>query len=124
MSIQINPQNFDQVVSGGKIALIDCWAPWCRNCDDFARSFERVAAKHPDHTFATLNTQEQPEMRAKIGIEHIPSLLLFRDGILLFSQPGNFDEATLESIVAQAESIDMDEVRAHIAREQASRESP
>lgn len=115
MTIEIKRDNFDEVVSRKGIVLVDCWASWCRNCDDFADAFRRSAFKHPDQVFGTLDTEDQKDLRNELGIEHIPSLLLYRDGVLLFKQPGSYDEATLDSIIAQAKSLDMNRVRAEMA---------
>ena len=103
------------------IVLVDCWAPWCGACGDFAPVFERTAARHPDHTFAKFNTQEHVEYTAELGIQHVPTLMLFRDGLLLFKQPGYYEEDRLSDILDQAESLDMKEVRASIEREMARR---
>jgi thioredoxin 1 len=114
-TIELNSDNADEVTARDGIVLVDCWASWCRNCDGFAEAYRRAAERHPDHVFATLDTQEQKELRDSLGIRHIPSLLVYRDGVLLFKQAGSFDEATLDDIVAQARSLDMDLVRAELA---------
>jgi thioredoxin 1 len=118
MTVEISRENFEEVSSRPGIVLIDCWASWCRGCGDFARSFSQAAQRHPAHLFGTLDTESQKELRDDLGIRNIPSLLLYRDGVLLFNQPGNFDEAALDSIVSQAESLDMELVRAELAAEQ------
>jgi thioredoxin 1 len=115
MTVELNSQNYETVTSSEGIVLVDCWAPWCRNCDEFAEAFRRAAAKHPAHQFATLNTQEQRELRSVLSIKHVPSLMVYRDGVLLFQQPGNYDEAMLDKIVAQAEGLDMALLRAELA---------
>ena len=79
-----------------------------------------MASRHPQHVFGKLNTQTERELVDSLGVEHIPSLLLYRDGILLFQQPGSFDQKALEDIVSQAESLDMNQVRAEIAGGQAA----
>jgi thioredoxin 1 len=112
---QVDRNNFKETVSKPGIVLIDCWAEWCGGCKDFDPVFDSVAQRHPDHTFARLDTQAEEELVDELGIKHIPSLMLFRDGILLYKQPGNFDENALEDIVNQAESLDMGLVRAEIA---------
>ncbi len=117
-TVEMNPENFDALTSKEGIVLVDCWAPWCGNCDQFAKLFRKVAARHSAHIFATLNTDEQEEIRSSLGIQHVPCLLVYRDGILLLNQPGNYDEATLDDIIAQAEDLDMDVVRAEMNREQ------
>jgi thioredoxin 1 len=115
MTREMTQANFAEIISSDGIVLVDCWAPWCRNCDQFAEEYRKAANKHPAATFATLDTQEQKELRDQLGIQQIPSLIVFREGVLLFKQPGSFPQAELENIVAQAESLDMDEVRAELA---------
>jgi thioredoxin 1 len=117
-TVEMNSDNFDDLTSGEGIVLVDCWAPWCGNCDQFAKLYRRVAAKHPAHTFATLNTQEQEEIRSKLGVQHVPCLLVYRDGLMLFNQPGNYDEATMDDIITQAAGLDMDAVRAEMASQE------
>jgi thioredoxin 1 len=106
-----------EIESGG-IVVVDCWAGWCAACKDFAPIFESVAERFPDHTFGKLNTQEQVELTEILEIKQIPSLLLYRGGFLLFKQPGYFEEEKLIDIVKQAESLDMDKVRAQMAEEE------
>ena len=110
-TIELTADNFAQVTSLSGIVLVDCWAPWCRNCDDFAKSYRRAAEGHPSQTFATLNTQDQKDVRTSLGIQHVPSLLVYRDGILLLQQPGSYDEAALSDIIDQAAALDMEIVR-------------
>lgn len=113
--LELNSANAGEVTSRDGIVLVDCWAPWCRNCDDFAEAYRAAASRHPAHLFASLDTQDQKDLRSALEIQHIPSLMVFRDGVLLFKQPGSFDEAMLDDIIAQAESVDMEEVRAELA---------
>jgi len=116
--IELNKGNFEQTVSGSGIVMVDCWASWCAACKDFGPVYERVADKHPEHTFGKLNTENEKELVSALEIEHIPTLLLYREGVMLFSQPGYFEEKKLEDIVDQAESVDMDAVRSHIQAEE------
>ena len=115
--IDLNEDNFESVATGGGLVLVDCWASWCGACKDFAPVFERVAERHPEHTFCKYDTQENKEFTSALGIDNIPTLLLFRDGLLLFKQPGYYEEDKLDDIIGQAESLDMDEVRAAMAAE-------
>jgi len=117
--ITVDSANFESVISRSGIVLVDCWASWCGSCVEFRSKYERTAMRHPDHTFASLDSDADRELAKAMGITQLPTLLVYRDGILLFQQPGNFDEEELGSIVSQAESVDMDRVRAEIAdREQ------
>lgn len=113
--VTLTEDNFEQVVTGGGIVLVDCWAAWCGACKDFAPVYERVAEANPEHTYGAYDTQKNKAYTSELGIDHIPTLLLFRDGLLLFKQPGYYEEKALEDIIKQAESLDMDEVRAAIA---------
>jgi thioredoxin 1 len=105
-TIELTTSNFEKNVSAGGILIIDCWAAWCGPCKMFAPKFEKVAADNPDHVFAKLDTQAEPELVAQLGVEHIPSLLVYRDGTLLFKEAGTFDEQILVEILRQAESED------------------
>lgn len=118
--IELNESNFEGVVTGGGIVVVDCWAAWCGACKNFAPVFEKAAGRYPKHTFGNLDTQKEKSLVADLGIEDIPSLLLYRDGLLLFKQSGYYEEDKLDDIVRQAESLDMEEVRAAIVAEGAS----
>jgi len=115
MTVELNSSNFEQITSKRGIVLVRGWASWCRNCDEFAEAFGRAAANHPDHVLATLDTQKEKDLRSALGIEHIPCLMVYRDGLLLFKQAGSYDENALNDIIAQAESIEMERVRAAMA---------
>jgi len=115
--VELNRANFERTVSSRGIVMVDCWADWCAACKDFGPVFERAAEKHPEHTFGKLDTESEKELVSDLKIEHIPTLVLYRDGIMLFLQPGYFEEEKLDDIVRQAESVDMNEVRAHIQSE-------
>ena len=115
MSLEnLTKNNFNDLLSNSEILLIDCWASWCNACKEFQPVFEKVAEKFPEYTFAKLDTQDQKEVSNKLGVEHIPTLILFRDEIMVFMQPGYLDEEGLEEVVKQAMDLDMDAVRAHI----------
>jgi thioredoxin 1 len=111
----MNDSNYEQLVSGKGIVVVDCWAAWCAACKEFTPVYEKIAAKFPNHSFGKLDTQAEKHLVSKLGIEHIPTLLLYREGTLLFKQPGYYDEEQMEDILRQAESLDMDVVRADIA---------
>jgi thioredoxin 1 len=117
-TIDLSIKNFVEVVDKDGIVLVDCWASWCDACKPFAPIFEKVASKFSQHTFGKIDTQSEKDLTSKLGIDNIPTLLLYRDGVLLFRQPGYFSEEKLEDIVRQAESIDMNAVRTQIASEQ------
>jgi thioredoxin 1 len=114
--IELNGSNYHEVVSGKGIVLVDCWASWCGTCSSFTPAYENIARQHDNHTFAKLDAEANRELIQSLGVTHIPSLLLYREGILLFQQAGAFDEKELKNIVSQAESIDMEMVRSEIAK--------
>ena len=114
---ELTEDNFETIVSAAGIVLVDCWAGWCKACKDFQPVFEAAAKKHLPHTFVKLNTQAEEDLVASLGIEHIPALLLYRDGLMLFKQPGYFDADGLDDIISQAESLNMAEVKAAIEAE-------
>ena len=115
--VNLDNKNFESTVSGDNIVLVDCWAEWCGACKSFAPVFEKISSRHPEHTFAKLDTQSHKDLVAELGIENIPSLLLYREGIMLFKQPGYFSEEQMDDIVRQAESVDMNQVRMEIETE-------
>ena len=115
--LDINNENFDTVTSRDGIVMIDCWADWCGACQSFAPVYKKIAKKYPSHVFAKIDATSEKELINSLDVKHIPALLLFRDGILLFKQSGYYEEDKLEDILRQAESLDMDEVKAHISEE-------
>ena len=117
--IEMTPDNFEELTSRAGIVLVDAWASWCGPCRSFAPVFESASERHSAHVFAKLDTQAQKDLRRRLGIEQIPSLLVYRDGVLLYHQPGSPPAEALDDLVAQAEAIDLDEVRA-ARREEAS----
>jgi thioredoxin len=103
------------IVAEDSLVLVDFWAEWCGPCRQFGPIFERVSDKHPDITFAKVDTDKEQELSAMAGIKSIPTLMMFRDGILLFNQTGAAPESALEDIIAQARNLDMDAIRAELA---------
>jgi len=117
-TVEITQHNFKQNVEKDGIVLIDWWAPWCGPCRVFGPTYEKVAAKHPDLTFGKVNTEDQPELAGSFQIQSIPTLMILRDKVLLFSQPGAVPEAALEDLIKQVRALDMDKVRAEIAEQE------
>jgi thioredoxin 1 len=120
-TVELTAQNFDAVVGGADLALVDFWAAWCGPCRMFGPIFERASEKHSDLVFAKVNTEAQQDLAQAFGITSIPTLMVIRDKVILYSQPGALPEAALEDLIEQARKVDMDEVRAGIeADEEAS----
>src|SRR5208283_3166991 len=112
---QVTSQNFRETVEQGGIVLLDFWAPWCGPCRSFAPVFDKVAADNPDITFGKVNTEEEAELAGAFEVRSIPTLMVFRDRVLLYSQPGALGAAALEDIVRQVRAVDMEKVRAELA---------
>lgn len=113
----LSSSNFDEIVLREGIVLVDCWAIWCKGCHEFAPVFEASAEKHLTHTFAKVDTKIDEDLTKKLGVSHIPTLILFRDGILLLRQPGYVPAEGLDEIIGKAEALDMDHVRAEMEKE-------
>ena len=116
----ITAQNFRETVEAGGIVILDFWAPWCGPCRGFAPTFEKAAGDNPDVVFGKINTDEEQQLAATFEIQSIPTLMIFRDKILLFRQPGALPPAALADVVAQAKALDMEKVRAEIAAHEAA----
>ena len=120
-TVELTAENFNSTVSGDGLILVDFWAEWCGPCRMFGPIFEKMSERHPDATFAKLNTEAEPEVAATFQIASIPTLMIIRDSVLLYSEPGALPEAALEQLIAKAKDLDMDEVKAslHAAEEPA-----
>jgi thioredoxin 1 len=102
------------------VVIVDFWAPWCGPCKSFAPTYEKVSADHPDIVFAKVNTEEQQQVAAHFQIRSIPTLMIFRDQIIIFSQAGALPEGAFRDLVQKAGELDMDEVRKQIEAEQSA----
>jgi len=112
-TIALNPTNFEDTVKQG-IVLVDFWAPWCGPCRAFAPIFEKTSAANPDLTFGKVNTEEEPSLGRAFGIQAIPTLMVFRDGVLLFQQAGALPGSALQRLIDEVRALDMAKVRAEI----------
>ena len=117
-TIEITRDNFESVVSGNDIVLVDFWASWCGPCKQFAPVYEELSEQHPDMVFAKVNTEEERELAGHFQIRSIPTLMVFREQIIVFSQPGALPSSTLSSLLEQVQGLDMAQVRKEIAETQ------
>ncbi len=119
-SVELTTENFDSTITGNDIVVVDFWADWCGPCKMFAPSFEAASEKEPQIVFGKVDTEAQQSLAAAAGIQSIPTLMIFRDSILLFSQPGALPPAALEDLIGQVKAIDMEAVHAEIAKQQSA----
>lgn len=117
-TVEITTANFKETVEKDGIVLIDWWASWCGPCRMFGPIYEKVAAANPDITFGKVNTEEQQDLAASFDIRSIPTLMILRDKVMLFSQAGALPEAALTELVEKVRALDMDKVRAEIAAQE------
>jgi thioredoxin len=118
-TVELTAENFNSTVTGGGLVLIDFWAEWCPPCKMFGPVFEKASEKHQAAVFGKVDTEAQPEIAATFNIASIPTLMIIRDNIVLFAQPGALPANALEELITKAEALDMDEVRASLAEAKA-----
>ena len=116
-TIDLTSEAFEKTVTADGIVLVDFWAEWCGPCKSFGPIFEEASEKNPEITFAKIDTEAQQEIAGALEIRSIPTLMIFRDGIQLFSQPGALPGHALDDLIDKVKAIDMDDVRAEIAKQ-------
>ncbi|GAA1478149.1 thioredoxin [Nocardioides aestuarii] len=121
-TLEIGATNLDQTVQDNDIVLLDFWASWCGPCRQFAPVYEAASEKHADVVFGSVNTEEEQQLSAAAGITSIPTLMAFREGVLVFSQPGALPAPALEELITAVKGLDMAEVHQQVAAQQAQQQ--
>ena len=122
-TVDLSTSTFEQAVLGGGIVLVDFWAAWCGPCRMFAPTFDKASAKHPDIVFGKVDTEAERELASAAGIMSIPTLMGFRDGILVYNQAGAASASALDGVIQAIRDLDMEKIHAQIAERRASAEA-
>jgi len=117
-TIALTADNFEQTITSNDLILVDFWAPWCGPCRSFAPIYESVAEQYPDVVFAKVNTDEEQALAAHFNIRSIPTLMIFKENIIVFSQAGSLPASALEEVITKAKDLDMEVVRDEITKQQ------
>lgn len=116
--VELTKDDFEEVVTNNAFVIVDFWAPWCGPCRSFAPTYEKVSEEHPDIVFAKVNTENEQDIAAHFQIRSIPTLMIFRDKIIIFSEAGALPESAFKELVGKAGELDMNEVREQIAAQE------
>jgi thioredoxin len=119
-TVELTKDNFEQTVNGNPMVIVDFWAPWCGPCRGFAPVFEKAAEAHTDVVFAKVNTDEQQELAGAFGIRSIPTLMVFREKVIIFQQAGALPGSALEQVLTQSKALDMAKVHQEVAQQKAA----
>lgn len=122
-TIEVTKDNFEEIITGNDIVLVDYWAPWCGPCRQFAPVYESLSQEHGDIVFAKVNTEDERELAGHFQIRSIPTLMVFREQIIVFAQPGALPPASLTSVIEKVRDLDMDMVRKDIEEQAATQQS-
>jgi len=114
-TVDLTKDNFEQIVTSNDVVIVDFWAPWCAPCRAFAPTFEQASEQHADVVFAKVNTEEQQEVAGAFNIRSIPTLMVFREKVILYAEAGSLPAAALEQVITQAKGVDMSAVHREIA---------
>ena len=117
-TIDVTAENFNEVINDNDFVIVDFWATWCGPCKGFAPVYEELSEKYPDLVFAKINTEDEEQLASEFQIRSIPTLMIFREQIILFSQPGALQGSQLEQVIEQAQGLDMEEVKKDIENQQ------
>lgn len=120
--VELTKQNFEEVITSNDTVVVDYWADWCGPCKSFGPIFEKVSEDFPDAVFAKVDTQNEQEIASWFQIRSIPTLMIFREKVMVFSQPGALPESALRDVVSKAENLDMVEVHKQVAQQQAAQD--
>lgn len=117
-TVELTKDNFQDIVANNDFVIIDFWAPWCGPCRSFAPTYESASEKHADIVFGKVNTEEEQELAGYFQIRSIPTLMIFREKIIIFSQPGMLPASAFDDLIGRAKELDMDQVRKDIAAQE------